>query len=133
MRRLTGLILCAALLLPASAHAAVHHKPRAHHSAPSDAKRGVAAVYAGRLVGHRTASGAVLDREHLTTAHRQLPFGTRLEVTNRNNGRKAIVTVNDRGPFRRNFALDLSPAAAAALGIGRNATAPVEYRIAAKH
>jgi rare lipoprotein A len=126
------------LLWPGLATAAQHHHPKKthHRTVPhqaSDATRGVAAVYSGRLVGHRTANGELLDREHLTTAHRKLPFGTRLEVTNRNNGRKAVVTVNDRGPYRRNFALDLSPAAAAALGIGRNATAPIEYRVAAKH
>ena len=93
-------------------------------------ERGIAAVYAQKLIGHRTSSGEVLDREHLTTAHRSLPFGTIVEVTNRENGRKALVRVNDRGPHRRKFLLDLSPAAAAALGIGRRGTAPVELRVA---
>jgi rare lipoprotein A len=124
MRRIIATILLLGLLWPNGA--------AAQSDAAGKPVRGMAAVYANRLVGHRTASGAVVDREHLTTAHRTLPFGTKLEVTNRNNGRKAIVTVNDRGPHRRGFVLDLSPAAAAALGMGRN-SAPVEYRIAATH
>ncbi len=93
-------------------------------------EHGVAAVYAQNLVGHRTTSGEKLDREHLTAAHRSLPFGTIIEVTNRENGRKALVRINDRGPHRRSVLLDLSPAAAAALGIGRRASAPVEFRVA---
>jgi rare lipoprotein A len=93
-------------------------------------ERGVAAVYAQKLVGHRTTSGEKLVREHLTAAHRSLPFGTIIEVTNRANGRKALVRVNDRGPHRRSILLDLSPAAAAALGIDRRASAPVEFRVA---
>jgi rare lipoprotein A len=96
------------------------------------AERGIAAVYAVKLVGHRTASGEPLDREHLTTAHRSLPFGTIIEVTNRTNGRKALIRVNDRGPYRRRFLLDLSLAAAAALGIDRRGTALVELRVPEK-
>jgi rare lipoprotein A len=94
-------------------------------------ERGIAAVYAQKLVGHRTTSGERLDRNHLTAAHRSLPFGTIIEVTNRANGRTATVRINDRGPHRRSVLLDLSPAAAAALGIGRRATAPVDFHIAA--
>jgi rare lipoprotein A len=93
-------------------------------------QRGVAAIYAQKLVGHRTTSGEKLDREHLTAAHRSLPFGTIIEVTNRENGRTAKVRINDRGPHRRSVLLDLSPAAASALGVGRRATAPVEFRVA---
>ena len=92
-------------------------------------EHGLAAVYAQKLVGNRTTSGEPLDREHLTAAHRSLPFGTIIEVINPENGRKALVRINDRGPHRRKILLDLSPAAAAALGIGRRATAPVEFRV----
>jgi rare lipoprotein A len=96
-----------------------------------NAERGMAAVYAQKLVGHRTTSGERLDRDHLTAAHRSLPFGTIIQVTNRANGRTALVRINDRGPHRRSVLLDLSPAAAAALGIGRRATAPVDFHVAA--
>ncbi len=92
--------------------------------------RGVAAVYAARYVGHKTASGAILDRQRPTVAHRSLSFGTRLVVVNRENGRRVTVTVNDRGPHSRHFIIDLSPAAARALHIGPNGSARVEFRIA---
>jgi rare lipoprotein A len=93
-------------------------------------ERGTATVYAQKLVGHRTTSGERLDREHLTAAHRSLPLGTIIEVTNRENGRKAMVRINDRGPHRRHALIDLSPASASALGIGRRGSAPVELRVA---
>lgn len=91
---------------------------------------GTATVYAMKFVGRRTADGEHLDRVHLTAAHRSLPFGTVVEVVNRENGRKADVRINDRGPYRRHAVIDLSPAAAAALGISRHGSAPVELRIA---
>ena len=53
----------------------------------------------------------------MTAAHRSLPFGTRVTVVNRNNGRSVVVRINDRGPFVRGRVIDLSPAAARALGI----------------
>jgi len=91
-------------------------------------ERGTATVYAQMLVGHRTANGERLDSIHLTAAHRTLPLGTIVEVTNRKNGRKAQVRINDRGPHRRHAVIDLSPAAAKALGVHR--VAPVELRVA---
>lgn len=122
MRKINAGFLVAGLWLALLSPAAIAQEAKAEH--------GLAAVYAQKLIGHRTSSGEVLDREHLTTAHRTLPFGTIIEVTNRANGRKAMIRVNDRGPHRRKFLLDLSPAAAAALGIGLRSTAPVELRVA---
>jgi rare lipoprotein A len=118
MRKIVAILLLFGFVSPAWAAGA------------AKTEHGLAAVYAQKLVGHRTTSGEKLDREHLTAAHRSLPFGTIIEVINRENGRKALVRVNDRGPHRRRILLDLSPAAAAALGIGRRATVPVELRIA---
>jgi rare lipoprotein A len=94
------------------------------------AEKGIASVYASKFVGRATASGERLDRTRLTAAHRRLPFGTRLVVTNKQNGRQTIVTVNDRGPHRRGRVIDLSPAAAAQLGMDRAGLVPVEIRIA---
>ena len=105
----------------------------AKHDAKSDAKpeKGIASMYANKFVGHRTASGAVLDSHHLTAAHMRLPFGTKVLVKNRKNGRAVVVTVNDRGPHRKGRIIDLSPAAAAELGMKRDGLAPVEiFRIA---
>ena len=122
MRKFFVPILFSGMLLGALSSVAIAQEGKTEH--------GLAAVYAQKLVGHRTASGEPLDREHLTTAHRSLPFGTIIEVTNRDNGRKAMIRVNDRGPHRRKFLLDLSPAAATALGIGKRSTAPVDLRVA---
>jgi rare lipoprotein A len=87
---------------------------------------GIASVYSTES-GNRTASGARLNPRALTAAHRSLPFGTRVRVTNRRNGRSVVVTINDRGPFVRGRVIDLTPAAAGALGF--SGLAPVVLQI----
>jgi rare lipoprotein A len=87
------------------------HAPRTH------AEVGVASYYAEKLGGRRTASGARYDPRAFTCAHRSAPFGTRLRVTELESGRSVVVTVNDRGPFERGRVVDLSFAAARAIGI----------------
>ena len=84
-------------------------------SASAESRNGIAAVYSLES-GSRTASGQKLDPQALTAAHRSLPFGTRVKVTNRKNGLSVIVTINDRGPFTRGRIIDLTPAAARVLG-----------------
>jgi peptidoglycan lytic transglycosylase len=79
------------------------------------AESGVASVYSTES-GNRTASGQRLNPGALTAAHRSLPFGTKLRVFNSKNGRSVIVTINDRGPFVRGRVIDVTPAAARALG-----------------
>jgi len=73
---------------------------------------GLASYYAHRFHGRRTASGETYLEDRLTAAHRWLPFGTRLKVTNLTNGREVHVKVNDRGPFVQGRIIDLSYAAA---------------------
>jgi rare lipoprotein A len=92
------------------------------------AEVGVASWYGTKLNGHLTASGERMDRQRLTAAHRTLPFGTILEVTNKKNGRKVLVRVNDRGPMPKTRVIDLSPAAAAVLGMRKKGLAVVEIR-----
>ncbi len=75
---------------------------------------GIAAVYSYR--GGRTSSGEHSDPRGLTAAHRSLPFGTKVLVTHRRNGRNVVVRINDRGPFTRGRIIDLTPAAASQLG-----------------
>jgi len=77
---------------------------------------GVAAYYSPNYHG-RTANGVHYDPSRLTAAHRTLPFGTRVRVTDRKTGRSVEVTVNDRGPFTRGRVIDLSLAAAKQLGM----------------
>ena len=89
----------------------------AHAPSGSAAEEGNASWYGPGLYGRRTASGEMLRPGELTAAHRTLPFGTCLRVTNLGNGRVVEVRVNDRGPFVDDRILDLSEAAASALGM----------------
>jgi rare lipoprotein A len=84
-------------------------------SSGSHGQSGVASVYSTES-GRSTASGSRLNPGALTAAHRSLPFGTKVRVTNNNNGRSVVVTINDRGPFVRGRVIDLTPAGARALG-----------------
>jgi rare lipoprotein A len=78
----------------------------------ANAQSGIASVYHGQ----RTASGEYAHASKMTAAHRSLPFGTKVRVTNRRNGRSVVVRINDRGPFVRGRVIDVTPAAADALG-----------------
>jgi peptidoglycan lytic transglycosylase len=103
--------------LVASAQAATRPGAHASHEtkAGDDAHEGsgIASVYSDR----ETASGEAMNPGALTAAHRTLPFGTEVTVINRDNGRSVVVRINDRGPFVRGRVIDLSPAAARALGV----------------
>jgi rare lipoprotein A len=79
---------------------------------------GVASVYGNGdgYAGSKTASGERMRPNQLTAAHRSLPFGTKVRVSHRRNGRAVVVRINDRGPFVRGRVIDLSPAAARVLG-----------------
>src|SRR5712672_1466381 len=85
------------------------------------AENGIASFYRGG----RTASGEVSGPTHLTAAHRNLPFGTRVLVTNVGNGKTVIVRINDRGPYGRGRIIDLSHAAARELDMINAGTAMV--------
>ena len=92
------------------------------------ARRGevwLASYYAREHQGRRTASGERFDMHGMTAAHRSLPLGARVRVTNLDNGRRAVVRINDRGPFRRGRIIDLSYAAARKLGFARRGIARV--------
>src|SRR5258707_10281716 len=78
------------------------------------AETGIASVYG--YSGGRTASGERASPGQLTAAHKSLPFGTMVHVTNKKNGRSVMVRINDRGPFVRGRIIDLTPAAASQLG-----------------
>jgi rare lipoprotein A len=80
----------------------------------ASAESGIAAIYSYR--GGKTTSGEPARPTGLTAAHKTLPFGTMVRVTNRNNGRSVVVRINDRGPYTRGRVIDLTPAAAGKLG-----------------
>ena len=88
------------------------------------AQTGIASVYA--YSGEPTASGERVSPGGLTAAHRTLPFGTLVRVTNERNGRSVVVRINDRGPFVRGRIIDLTPAAAHALGFSGLADVSVD-------
>jgi rare lipoprotein A len=88
------------------------------------AQSGIASVYA--YDGGRTASGERASPGALTAAHRTLPFGTMVRVTNRSSGRSVVVRINDRGPFVSGRIIDLTPAAARALGFSGLANVDVD-------
>ena len=83
----------------------------------TDLGRGMASYYGRKFNGRRTASGERFDMTQLTAAHRTLPFGSRVQVTNPRNGKTVVVRINDRGPFTHARTIDLSRAAAEELGL----------------
>lgn len=96
--------------------------------APVEAKQcGGASWYS--LPKNKTASGERMNPKAYTAAHKKLPFGTKLKVTNQRNGKSVIVRINDRGPFIRGRHLDLSKAAASSISMIRSGHAKVCYEI----
>jgi len=91
----------------------------------SSSHSGIASVYAYK--NGRTASGERTHPGALTAAHRSLPFGTRVRVTNKRNGHSVVVRINDRGPFVRGRVIDVTPAGARALGF--SGLAPVTLAV----
>ncbi len=95
----------------------------------SSSRVGVASWYGPGFDGRRTANGEIYDQEDLTAASTTLPLGTRAMVTNLDNGRSVQVRINDRGPFVKGRAIDLSHRAAQILGIVRPGTARVRVDV----
>lgn len=92
--------------------------------ADSISKSGKATYYANRFEGRKTTSGAVYKGNKYTAAHKTLPFGTEVTVTNLNNGKSVKVVVNDRGPYGRGMIIDLSKIAAKEIGLWGKGVVP---------
>jgi rare lipoprotein A len=90
------------------------------------AETGLAAVYSHKLDGHKTASGKTYRPSEMTVAHKSLPFGSTVKITNKSNGKTAVAKVTDRGPKQANRVLDVSPAVAHSLGMKRGAMTEVD-------
>ena len=103
-----------------------HREVRRTHS---HEQYGLASWYGPGNQGRETASGQRFDEHQLTAAHRTLPFGSRVRVTNLRNGRSVVVKINDRGPWVYTRVIDLSEAAAERLGFRRHGLAPVRIRV----
>lgn len=110
--------------------ARVDRRPAKHHPVASvgssGGSHGMASYY---WQGQMTASGARFNPSAMTAAHRTLPFGTRVLVTNRNNGRSVTVVINDRGPFIKGRIIDLSRGAAGVIGMTQSGVAPVTIAV----
>ena len=102
-------------------------------SQPSVLETGLASWYGPRFHGKLTASGEIFNQERLTAAHRTLPWGSRVKVTNLANGKTVEVRINDRGPFAQGRVIDVSRAAARALGMVRAGIAAVEIEWLSGH
>ena len=89
-------------------------------------QHGKASYYSNRIHGHRTSDGSRYHKDSLTCAHRTLPFGTLLKVTNKTNGKEVVVRVTDRGPYAAGRVVDLSMAAARELGMVSQGVAAVK-------
>lgn len=90
---------------------------------------GIASWYGGKFQGRLTANGETFDTNQMTAAHRTLPFGTIVRVTNETNAKSVIVRINDRGPFVENRVIDLSRAAADTIEMTAAGVAPVRIEV----
>lgn len=100
--------------------------PKYEAGGGSEFQSGVASYY---WQPQRVASGGWFNPNAMTAAHKTLPFGTRVRVTNRNNGRSVVVTINDRGPYIAGRVIDLSSAAAGVVGMKGSGIAPVSVAV----
>jgi rare lipoprotein A len=92
-------------------------------------QQGLASWYGGKFQGRQTASGEYFDTNEFTAAHKTLPFGTIVKVTSLENGKSTVVRINDRGPFVPGRIIDLSRAAAAAIGLTGKGVAKVRIQV----
>ncbi|MCB4770208.1 septal ring lytic transglycosylase RlpA family protein [Ancylobacter sp. Lp-2] len=123
MGRIAGATLTAAIIFAASGNAASANSASVKRPA---ATSGMASYYG---YGGRTANGERHNAQALTAAHRTLPFGTKVRVTNTANGRSVVVRINDRGPFIRGRVIDVSTAAAESLGFRSRGVARVDLAV----
>ena len=127
-KRLGGFFIAMLLLLACVGCAAPRGQSRVspRSPGPEQAEVGVASYYAHKYHGKKTASGENYNMHELTAAHRTLPFGSKVRITNLNNNNSVVVRINDRGPFVRGRIIDVSLAAARELDMVRSGVARVE-------
>ena len=120
MKRLLGLLALFSLLAGCASGGLVN--PNGYD------ETGTASYYGAKHHGKKTASGEPFNQNALTAAHRQLPFGTKVKVTNLDNDKSVVVRINDRGPHTRGRLIDLSRKAAEQLGMITSGTARVRVQ-----
>ncbi len=127
LRRSAIGLLCVTMYLAAPACGAA--APRADSSWAGYTQSGKASYYASKFQSRKTASGELYDRAKKTAAHRKLPFGTKIRVTNIKNGKSVAVKVNDRGPFVKGRIVDLSASAFKRIGDANAGVIDVEIQV----
>ncbi|MGB9370236.1 MAG: septal ring lytic transglycosylase RlpA family protein [Xanthobacteraceae bacterium] len=130
MRKLGYLGLTGLLVISAGVAEARNQK---HSHSGGNTHSGLASMYGSKAdgyAGRRTASGERVSSGGLTAAHRSLPFGTMVRVTNTRTNKSVVVRINDRGPFVRGRVIDLTPAGAHAIGM--SGLAPVSLAVVSK-
>jgi rare lipoprotein A len=137
--RISALVAAAVLTISSLAHAqkapaapATAAAPAAANASPSDALEGKVAHYGRKFTGRRTASGEKFNPGAMTMAHKTLPFGTKVRVTNMKNKRSVVVRVNDRGPTTPDRVGDLSSAAARKIGMLRSGVVEAKLEVVAQ-
>jgi rare lipoprotein A len=95
-------------------------------------EKGKASFYANKFEGKRTANGEIYHHKNFTAAHKSLPFGTWVKVTNQNNKKSVIVRINDRGPFVKGRIIDLSKSAAKEIGNTNQGVFSVSVQVSRK-
>jgi len=93
------------------------------------AEKGIASYYSDVFQGKKTASGSTYDRNKLTAAHKKLPFGTKVKITNLKNNKSVIVTITDRGPYSKKRMVDLSYAAAKEINLIKSGISKVKLEV----
>ena len=96
---------------------------------PGHTQDGVASYYHDRFHGRKTASGAAYNKNALSAAHKSLPLGTEVRVTDARSGKSVIVKINDRGPYAKGRVIDLSRAAAREIGLTKKGLAKVKVEV----
>ena len=130
MRAFSAVLIPLLLTVSAAAQEAqTIDEPIAEAEQATEIDGGMASYYSDELAGNRTASGERFDPDELTAAHRSLPFGSLVRVTNVANGDSVVVRINDRGPFSRGRVIDISHAAARRIGMHRSGTARVKLAL----
>ena len=114
-------------LISAASLAMVAALAQTPSSTQANEMTGVCSYYARMHNGHVTAGGEKFDSNAMTAAHRRLPMGTKLKVTNLANGKSVVVTVNDRGPFVKGRSLSVTRRAAEELGFRKQGVAKVKF------
>jgi rare lipoprotein A len=125
--------------LESSSTAIIPHSPETQEASPAptlpaltpstNIETGLASWYGAKHHGKRTASGEIFDQNRFTAAHRTLPWGSIVKVINLENGKAVEVRINDRGPFPKGRIIDLSRAAARALGMVELGVSPVRMEL----